>query len=427
MIDKSIFRAYDIRGVVGETLTVDFAYKLGVAYCHAMRARGMDDIAVGYDGRLHSPMLAQALLHGLSDGGVKVTDIGVAPTPMTYFATHSTDALCAIMVTGSHNPPEYNGFKCVMNRQSFYGDDLLELYNVMITLNVYYDANNHVKSNIKKSDISDSYINKLLQSTILNHIPDTLNCVWDAGNGAAGEVLKLLLPKLPGIHTLINGDIDGTFPAHHPDPSDPKNMAQLQREVLKNNADVGLAFDGDGDRLGVIDENGAIISSDALLSILATNVLNDNAGAKILGDVKTSNLFFNTITKLGGQGIIWMVGHAHMKKKMKETGAMFAGEGSGHIFFADRYLGYDDALYAALRLLECLNNQKLSTIISAMPVAFASPEIRVFCDDNKKFHLIDELRNIVSAQGIECLTIDGIRAQTPDGWWLVRASNTQPA
>ncbi|MFM7630982.1 MAG: phosphomannomutase/phosphoglucomutase, partial [Alphaproteobacteria bacterium] len=275
--------------------------------------------------------------------------------------------------------------------------------------------------------LRERYVQGLLGATHLGRMPPTMTCVWDPGNGAAGDVILDLIPHLPGHHFVINPEIDGTFPAHHPDPSEPKNLMQLQQAVLHHRADIGLAFDGDADRLGVVDDQGRILGMDALLTLLARGVLKDHPGATLLGDVKTSRMFFDDIRNNGGNPVIWMVGHAHMKAKMKTSGALFAGEGSGHIFFADRYGGYDDALYAALRTLEILDQGPLSSQVQALPPSWTSPEVRVFCPDDQKFAIIETLRQRIEASGTPHLAIDGIRVDTPEGWWLVRASNTQPA
>lgn len=422
MYDLGLFRAYDIRGIVGDTLTPDFARHFGLAYAQILRNKGLSSVAVGYDGRLHSPMLAEALCLGLSDGGLDVLDIGVGPTPMTYFATQKTGASSGIMVTGSHNPPEYNGFKCVVDGQPFYGEALRNLHPMMDTAVLVPQ-----KGAITPVSLNQDYVGALLKATHVDAIPASLTCVWDPGNGAAGDVIRDLVKCLPGKHHLINQLIDGTFPAHHPDPSDSANMIQLQQAVLDHHADIGLAFDGDADRLGVVDERGKILSIDALLTLLARGVLKDHPRATLLGDVKTSHMFFDDVRYHGGNPIIWMVGHAHMKAKMKSSGALFAGEGSGHIFFADRYGGYDDALYAALRTLEILAQGPLSAQIGDLPLSFVSPEVRVFCPDDQKFSIIETLRQNMETSGSPYLAIDGIRVETPQGWWLVRASNTQPA
>ncbi|MFM7622651.1 MAG: phosphomannomutase/phosphoglucomutase, partial [Alphaproteobacteria bacterium] len=273
----------------------------------------------------------------------------------------------------------------------------------------------------------ERYVQGLLGAPHPGRMDPTMTCVWDPGNGAAGDVILDLIPHLPGHHFVINPEIDGTFPAHHPDPSEPKNLMQLQKAVLHHRADIGLAFDGDADRLGVVDDQGRILGMDALLTLLARGVLKDHPGATLLGDVKTSRMFFDDIRHNGGNPVIWMVGHAHMKAKMKTSGALFAGEGSGHIFFADRYGGYDDALYAALRTLEILDQGPLSSQVQALPPSWTSPEVRVFCPDDQKFAIIETLRQRIEASGTPHLAIDGIRVDTPEGWWLVRASNTQPA
>ncbi len=419
-LDPTILREYDIRGVVGETLSVEDALVIGRAFGSLLREKGGNTAAVGYDGRLSSPDIEAALVEGLTAAGIDVFRVGLGPSPMLYFATHTLQADAGLMVTGSHNPPEYNGIKMTMFGHSFFADDIQRLGAKA--------ASGDFASGTGKSvwqDVKAPYVARLLSDY---EGTKTMSIAWDPGNGAAGDILVDVLKQLPGKHFVINEKIDGTFPAHHPDPTVEKNLEQLKALVAENKCDIGIGFDGDGDRIGVIDSQGRVLWGDQLLVILARAVLNDEPGATIVADVKASQLFFDEIRRLGGEPLLWKAGHSHIKSKMGEVGAPLAGEMSAHIFFKHRYYGYDDALYAAIRLLSILASGEptLSDIYDALPKYINTPEIRFDCAEDRKFNVIDEVRlRLKEKEGAQVNDIDGVRVSTADGWWLLRASNTQ--
>jgi phosphomannomutase len=414
-ISPGIFREYDIRGIVGETLFVEDAYAIGRAF--ATHAAGK--IVIGRDGRLSSPMLAEALIRGALDAGVEVVDIGVGPTPMLYYAAKMEDAAGGIMLTGSHNPPSHNGFKFVCHGKPFFGQDIQALR--MAAENGAFAEG---AGQLSVVDIRERYIEVLLAAYDGDR---DLNVAWDAGNGATGEIMAALCQRLPGQHVALNATIDGTFPSHHPDPSVPENLEQVSAKVKKRSADVGIAFDGDGDRIGVVDNYGEMLFGDQLLMLYAADVLKNSPGATVIADVKTSQALFDEVARLGGKPLMWKTGHSLIKSKMAETGAKLAGEMSGHVFFADKYYGYDDALYAAVRLLSLLSRsgKKLSELREALPRAVNTPELRLDCSDERKFDVIEEVKSVLKTEGAKFSDIDGVRVTTPDGWWLLRASNTQ--
>ncbi|MCI5049243.1 MAG: phosphomannomutase/phosphoglucomutase [Rickettsiales bacterium] len=423
----SILREYDVRGILDETLSADDAFVLGQSFATiAARTTGKaaPKIAIARDGRLSSPELSEALRNGLMAAGAHVVDTGVGPTPMLYFAVYELEADAGIMITGSHNPPTHNGFKMMLGKQSFFGQQIREMGELAAAGDWI-----HADGTSEELSVFDRYVDTLIESTGIDN-DKSLKIAWDPGNGAAGEVCQAITKKLPHMeHILLNETIDGTFPNHHPDPSVPQNMQQLIDVVNKEKCDLGLAFDGDGDRLGAVDDQGKMILSDHMLMCLALRVLRDNSNATIIADVKTSQDFFSLIEDNGGQPLMWKTGHSHIKSKMKETGAAFAGEASGHIFFADRYYGFDDGLYAALRLIEIASsvNAPLSTLIDELPIQHATPEIRIDCTEERKFVIIDEVRVRLEQQGADFADIDGVRVNTEHGWWLLRASNTQAA
>jgi phosphomannomutase len=424
----SLFRAYDVRGIVGEHLHETAVRAIGHAFAsHVITATGVQHprIVVARDGRHSSPALHAALIEGLLLAGSHVRDIGLAPTPMCYFATHHLSADASVMVTGSHNPPQHNGLKCMVGAGSLYGEKLASLRGIIANA-----ALRHGKGNLQHISVAEDYISALLRGllTDVNSLPGRI--VWDAGNGAAGPTVEALCRALPNVqHQQLYCTPDGDFPNHHPDPSQPENMKDLQREVLALRAGVGFALDGDGDRLGVMDDKGRIVSPDHLLMLLARDVLQHTPGATIIADVKTSDAFFFDVRAHGGQPIMWSTGHALIKDKMHTTGAAFAGEASGHLFFADRYLGFDDGLYAAIRVLRILQQHKkpLSVLVDALPKLYTSQEFRIACDDAKKFTIIDAIRKELTFDRAEVNTQDGMRVSTQEGWWLLRASNTQAA
>jgi len=420
----SIFREYDIRGIVGQTLFEQDAYKIGLGFSQLVREAGGDKVVIGFDGRLSSPALVEALAAGLTIGGVAVTDIGRGPTPMLYYASHHLAADGAIMVTGSHNPPDHNGFKMMLKNKPFFGPQIKRLGALMADM---ADAASlkPAAGKVAEHSVFDAYVARLLQDFRPGR---DLSVVWDPGNGATGEVAVALTARLPGHHVLINEAIDGTFPNHHPDPTDPHTLTQLIERVAAERADFGVAFDGDGDRIGVVDGQGRILWGDQILVLLAEEVLAERPGAVIMADVKASQALFDQIAGMGGQPLMWKTGHSLIKTKMAETGAPLAGEMSGHIFFGDRYYGFDDALYAAIRLLSIVagwKDQTLSARYERMPKLVNTPELRFDCPDEKKFSVIEGVKARLAGGSGSVNDLDGVRVTHADGWWLLRASNTQ--
>jgi phosphomannomutase len=418
-IEPTILREYDIRGVIGETLSNDDARAIGRAFGTAVVGQGGQTVCVGYDGRLSSPELEEAVVDGLMKCGLKAVRIGLGPTPMLYFAVNVVPADAGIMISGSHNPPEYNGFKMMMGKAPFYGDDIQRLG--MIAADGTYASGNGI---VEDWPAHDSYVERLVQDFSGQR---ALRVAWDAGNGSAGKAMADIVAKLPGTHFLLNEIIDGTFPSHHPDPTLPECLVQLQEVVEREGCDFGVAFDGDGDRIGAIDGEGRILWGDQLMVVLAEVVLKSHPGSTIIADVKASQALFDEVSRMGGKPLMWRTGHSLIKAKMAETGAPLAGEMSGHIFFADRYYGFDDGLYAAIRLLECLSSQSnsLAELRDAMPQPVNTPELRFPCSDTRKFDVVDEVKERVRAGGAALNDVDGLRVSTDDGWWLLRASNTQ--
>ncbi len=426
-VDDVIFREYDIRGTVGKNLNVDIAYHVGCAFGTYCRQQGLRNVAVGYDGRLSSPQLVAAVQEGLMRVGCQVVSIGMGPTPMLYFAVKHLPTDAGIMITGSHNPSDMNGFKMTTKTGPVFGDQIQDIKRIMQS-----QSYSHGTGTQHDSPVASAYVARLLKDTRLQ---DTyLNVAWDAGNGAAGAVLPALLDKLPGQHLRLYCDVDGRFPNHHPDPTVDANMADLVAAVRDNKCDLGIAFDGDADRIGVVDETGGIIRSDMLLALYAADVLTRHPGAPIIGDIKCSSALFDEVARLGGQPVTWKTGHSMIKSKMQELNAPLAGELSGHIFFGDGYYGFDDGLYCAIRLLNLLadakGNKTLSQLLAHLPRTYATPEIRFEVEESEKFALVTRMQDHVRAQAAahpdwHLVDIDGIRVNSEDGWWLMRASNTQ--
>ena len=416
--NASILREYDIRGIVGSTLTVADAYALGRGYAALAREEGASRIAVGRDGRTHSPMLEEALVKGLTEGGLDVIRIGVGPSPMLYYATATLGVDGGIQVTGSHNPADYNGFKMLLGGRSVFGAEIQAL-GERCAAGDWSEGEGAVED----VDVSDDYVRRLVAD--IEAMPFRVG--WDAGNGAAGVVLDRLLALLPGEHHALFTEVDGTFPNHHPDPTVEANLADLKRLVTEKQLDFGIAFDGDGDRIGAVDSRGRVIWGDQLVMILAEPILRDLPGSTIIADVKASQTLFDRIAALGGKPLMWKTGHSLIKSKMKETQAPLAGEMSGHIFFAHRWYGFDDALYAAVRLIEAVSQsgKSLTELFDAMPRSVATPEMRFPVDEPRKFAVISEVRDRLAADGLRVDATDGVRVSTEDGWWLLRASNTQ--
>ncbi|MEN8236948.1 MAG: phosphomannomutase/phosphoglucomutase [Pseudomonadota bacterium] len=422
----SILRAYDIRGVIGETLSQRDAYFIGRAFATRVKQEEGRVVCVGRDGRLSSPELMQSVIQGLSEGGLDVICVGLGPTPLTYFAMHHLKADAALMVTGSHNPANYNGFKMCLSKGPMFGRDIEELGQIA-------EAGDLSEGSGKTTDrdLAAIYLEYLLKD-FSTHYPNakSLKIAWDAGNGAAGELLEDLAKELPGEHILLNTTIDGTFPAHHPDPVVLENLVQLQQAVAEGGCDLGIAFDGDGDRIGVIDGQGRMIFGDLLVTLFAGEVLKTHPSAPIIVDVKASQVFFEEVKRLGGEPIMWRTGHSIIKSKMKQIDCPLAGEMSGHMFFADRYFGFDDALYAAMRLIGIVSSQEetIAQWRDRLPQRISTPEMNIACDDVKKFQIIEEITEKLKAQpDIALNDIDGVRVTTKAGWWLLRASNTQSA
>ncbi|HME24159.1 MAG TPA: phosphomannomutase/phosphoglucomutase [Acetobacteraceae bacterium] len=419
--DPTTLREYDIRGTVGRTLFEDDAFAIGRCFGSIVTRQGGITVAVGYDGRLSSPQLEEALVKGLSASGIEAVRIGRGPTPMLYYASTKLKTDGAVMVTGSHNPPDYNGFKLVLAGKPFYGDDIKRLGALALA----GDVDEEQVAPERNIDVAADYVARLLADW--DGGDRMLKVVWDNGNGSAGEVLQRLVAGLPGEHIVLNGAIDGTFPAHHPDPTVPANLQQLIAEVAARRADIGIALDGDADRIGLIDDAGRILFGDQLLVLLARDVLREHPGATIIADVKASQVLFDEIARAGGNPLMWRTGHSLIKAKMAETGSPLAGEMSGHIFFADRWYGFDDALYAAVRTLGVLAraNTKLSDMRDALPQVINTPEVRFDCDDTRKFAVIEQVAERLRTVGAKVSETDGVRVLTDDGWWLLRASNTQ--
>jgi phosphomannomutase len=419
--DPTVLREYDIRGLVGKTLSAADAFAVGRAFGTVLVESGAVNVCLGQDGRLSSPELADAVAKGLSECGLEVWRVGVGPTPMLYFATTVQQAGGGIMVTGSHNPAEYNGFKMMKGREAFHGSQIRNLGEIAASGGY---KSREAKGQIVDRPSLDRYVERLAKDFRGER---KLTVCWDAGNGSAGEAMRRLTADLPGRHILLNEKIDGTFPAHHPDPTVPDNLKQLQAKVKETKADIGIAFDGDGDRIGVVDEQGRILWGDQLMVLLAQDVLADRPGATIIADVKASQVLFDEIARAGGQPLMWRTGHSLIKSKMAETGAPLAGEMSGHIFFADRYYGYDDALYAAVRLLSIMARGKetLGALRDRTPAVVNTPELRFPSTEERKFKVVEEVKGRLRENGAKVSDIDGVRVSTADGWWLLRASNTQ--
>jgi len=419
--DPTILREYDIRGLVGQTLSAKDARAIGQAFGTLVKRQGGARVAVGYDGRLSSPELEAALVDGLVDAGVTALRVGLGPTPMLYFAVYHLEADGGIMVTGSHNPPDFNGFKMMMGRKPFYGTAIQDLGRQVAAGDVLSGQGGTSESH----DIRRAYIDRLLKDY---DGARPLKVVWDAGNGAAGAVLADLVAGLPGQHDLLFADVDGRFPNHHPDPTVEKNLVDLKARVKEIGADLGIAFDGDGDRVGVVDGQGRVLWGDQILALLGRDVLKDRPGATIIADVKASQVLFDDIAAHGGKPLMWKTGHSLIKVKMAETGSPLAGEMSGHIFFADKFYGFDDALYVGLRFvgIAARSDKSVAQMRDALPQMVNTPELRFDCDEATKFGIVERVRENLAKAGATVDATDGVRVNNGDGWWLLRASNTQP-
>ena len=418
-INPEIFRQYDIRGIVDEDLTQETVELLGKGIGSYFRKNKSRKVALGRDCRLSSPLFAEALAKGLLSSGCQIVDLGIIPTPLLYFTMYQKKMEAGVIITGSHNPPNYNGFKMMVGEETLFGEAIKDIFTLI-------QSGDFIEK--KSSDQKDYNIVPEYQDYVLNTVKleKKLKVVVDAGNGTAGVVAVPIFKKLGCEVIELYCEMDGSFPNHHPDPTLPEALEDLIQKVKETNADLGIAYDGDGDRIGVIDDVGNIIWGDVLMVLFARDILPSNPGATIISEVKASKVLYDEIEKLGGRPIMWKTGHSFIKKKIKEEKALLAGEMSGHIFFADRFFGFDDAIYSSARLLELLSrsDKKISRMLSDLPKTFHTPEIRVYASDEVKFKIVEEVKKELS-QKYPIIDIDGVRALYPRGWGLVRASNTQ--
>lgn len=416
-----VFREYDIRGVAGRDLTETFVYDLGRAIGTYFQGHSAQRVAVGRDCRLSSPDFHDALVKGLLETGRDVVDLGMVPTPLVYFATFTLDVQGAVQITGSHNPPDENGFKICLGRGTIFGEEIQRLRSLLES-GSFHRGSGH----LEEHNVIAQYAAHVLGSLRPGKIPRKV--VVDSGNGTAGLVAPALYRAMGVVEVMeLHSEPDGRFPNHHPDPTVPENINGLMETVKAQQADLGIAFDGDADRIGVVDETGKIMWGDKLLILFSREILKERPGAMVIGEVKCSQLLFDDLATRGGVPIMWKVGHSLIKAKMREEGALLAGEMSGHLFFADRYFGYDDAIYAGARLLEILTQRDgtLSSLLSDLPPMVNTPEIRVACEDERKFDIVARLVESFQ-EDHRVIDVDGARILFDDGWGLVRASNTQP-
>ncbi len=418
-INPNIFREYDIRGIVGEDLTQETVEIIGKAIGTVLRMKGKRTVAIGRDARNSSKPFSQALISGLLSTGCNCIDFGMVPTPVFYFGVSTKNMDGGVMITGSHNPPEFNGFKIMIGDETLYGEGIKEIEKIIVKERFFEESTGSLSS----YQILNEYINFVVSNVKISR---KLRIIIDAGNGVGGFVASPIYKELGNEVFELYCEPDGNFPNHHPDPTIPEFLKDLIEKVKIEEADVGIAFDGDADRIGLIDEKGNILWGDQIMIILSRAILKENPGAKIIGEVKSSKLLYDEIRRLGGVPIMWKTGHSLIKKKIKEEKALLAGEMSGHIFFADRYFGFDDAIYAGARILEILSDsdKPLSRILEDLPKTYVSPEIRVPSSDNLKFKVVEEVKK--HFQDFPMIDVDGVRVDFGDGWALVRASNTQP-
>lgn len=419
-MNSAIFREYDIRGKYPDDLNNETVYELGKSFGTYFQSKNAKKISVGHDCRESYPVLKDALIKGLLETGMTVTDIGMVPTPLSYFSIHELKLDGAVMITGSHNPPEYNGFKICLGKSTIHGEEIQKIREIQEA----GDFQNG-EGNLIEADVTKPYLNYLAEN--INPGSIKRRVIVDAGNGVGGLVAPDAYRAMGIEVDELFCEPDGKFPNHHPDPTIPENLVQLKKLVDEKDADLGIAFDGDADRIGVIDKEGNIIWGDQLMIIFARDILSRNPGASIIGEVKCSQVLYDDIEKQGGKPIMWKAGHSLIKSKMKETGALFAGEMSGHLFFADRYFGFDDAVYAGARLLEILTTQQKSVreLLSGIPEMVNTPEIRMDCPDDKKFNVVKKLVEEFKKE-YDVIDVDGARVLFEGGWGLIRSSNTQP-
>ncbi len=417
MINSAIFRAYDIRGNSPIDLNYENAYKIGFCFAKMVLQEENNKICVGRDGRLSSPELYRGIVGGITHAGAEVISVGLVPTPLLYFADQKFKPAASIMITGSHNPKDDNGFKMIANGKSFFDQQIQELMRAVQIVDVSITC--HILPS--EIDLNHEYVQKIIKGLTIN---PKLKVAWDPANGAGSKITKILKEILPNKNFSINSEIDGNFPNHHPDPSVPKNLEQLISLAKKQNCDFGIAFDGDADRVGIVSGSGKIVTSDQLLCFFAKDILANNPGATIIADVKTSNILFNEVENYGGVPLMWKTGHSWIKNKMVETKAILAGEMSGHIFFRDN--GYDDGIYAALRFIDLMSrsSDNLDKMISSLPILFNTAELKIKAKDEEKFIIIEQIKQQLKEQKIDFTNIDGVRVSNENGWWLLRASNT---
>jgi phosphomannomutase/phosphoglucomutase len=419
-IPAEIFKAYDIRGIVGKTLTPEIAERIGRAIGTQARALNQKAVCIGRDGRLSGPSLAEGLARGLQAAGVDVIDVGRVATPMLYFATFHLDTGCGVMVTGSHNPPEYNGLKMVLAGETLSGEAIQKLRARIETGDFSSGA-----GSCRQADVTEAYYQRITGDVKLER---PMNIIVDAGNGVPGAFAPALYRRLGCTVRELFCEVDGSFPNHHPDPSHPENLQDLIRALASGSEELGLAFDGDGDRLGVVTKAGKIIYPDRQLMLFAADVLSRNPGAQIIFDVKSTRNLFPWIRSHGGEPVLWKTGHSLIKSKMKESGALLAGEMSGHMFFKERWYGFDDGLYAGARLLEYLSRRRdIEEEFSRLPDSVNTPELQIKLQEGENYALINALQQSARLDGArEIITIDGLRVEYPDGFGLARSSNTTP-
>jgi phosphomannomutase/phosphoglucomutase len=440
MINSDIFREYDIRGIAERDLTSPIVEALGRAFASFIKPQGINTVTVGYDARMSSPRLCDDIVRGLTSSGMNVTVIGLCPTPVLYFSLYHLQPGAGVMITGSHNPAEFNGFKLCVGKDTIYGEEIQKIRKIMESGERSQESGEKSKTGtVSQMPILPEYID-YLKSKFMTVADNRLKIVLDSGNGTAGLAAPVILRYMGCEVIELFSDPDGRFPNHHPDPTIPENLATLIEIVKKEKADAGIAFDGDSDRIGVIDEKGNILWGDQLMVIFSRDILHDSPGATFVSEVKCSQTMYDDIRSRGGNAIMWKTGHSLIKAKMKEVHAAMAGEMSGHLFFADRYLGYDDAIYAACRIVEIVKKLKreqgrtasLSGLLSDLPKTFNTPEIRFNCPEKIKFKVVEKAKEIfLRADSLpqkprEVITVDGVRAVFEKGWGLIRASNTQP-
>nr|WP_286715685.1 phosphomannomutase/phosphoglucomutase [Thalassolituus sp. UBA2009] len=420
-VAQGIFRAYDIRGIVGQDLTGDTCYWIGRALGAEVQERGFSKISLAWDGRESSPQLAAQLQLGLNDSGCHVIRLGAQPTGLLYFATHELDTPCGVVVTGSHNPSEFNGLKIVIDQHTLAQDELMALYHRIMRRDLPQGS-----GQTEERELADTYLQRIEGDVQLAR---SMKIVIDAGNGIAGPLAEKLMAMIGLEAECLFCDVDGRFPNHHPDPSQPKNLQALQDAVKAHNADLGLAFDGDGDRVALVDNNGKIIWPDRLLMLLVDDILPRNPGRDVIYDVKSSRHLASLISRHGGRPTMWKTGHSLMKRKMQELSAVVGGEFSGHFYIQDRWYGFDDGLYTAARLLEIISQRNLPAdqLFAALPEDVSTPEITIDCDDVRKFSLLQELSaDSELTAGARVFSTDGLRIEFAEGWGLIRPSNTTP-